>query len=54
MFNPMNNIRGGKRENSGRPNKYGEKTEVITHRVPISKAKKIKEMIKKKLKTLEK
>lgn len=46
--------RGGKRENSGRPNKYGEETEIVSHRVPVSKVKEIKTLVKKKLKTYEK
>jgi hypothetical protein len=37
--------KGGARPNSGRKSKYGEKTRVITIRVPISHEQAIKEKI---------
>jgi len=45
--------RGGKREGSGRPLKYGEKTILIQNYVPISKAFELKQLIKQKLKSYE-
>lgn len=37
---------GGKRKNAGRKCKYGERTKVLTFRVPISKAEQIKKAVK--------
>ena len=36
---------GGQRKNAGRRRKYGEKTKVVTIRVPISKVDEIKGII---------
>ena len=41
---------GGKREGAGRKPKYGEPTEVISHRVPISLVGIINKYINSKLK----
>lgn len=49
----MKENRGGKRQNSGRKQKYGEPTETISFRVPVSMIKELKEYIKKKLEKLE-
>jgi hypothetical protein len=37
---------GGKRNNAGRKCKYGERTKVLTFRVPVSKAEEIKKAVK--------
>lgn len=41
--------RGGKREGSGKPEKYGEPTVHLTFRVPVSKKEEIKALVKNKL-----
>lgn len=45
-LSPMKHSHGGHRKNAGRKRKYGEKTKVLTFRIPISKFDYIKEIIK--------
>lgn len=44
---------GGKRDNAGRKNKYGEETVVLPVRVPKSKKDELKQIIEKQLKKWE-
>lgn len=37
---------GGQRKNAGRKRKYGEKTKVLTFRIPVSKVDEIKGIIR--------
>lgn len=46
------NTRGGKRKGAGAKKKYGEETETISFRCPVSKVKKLKSLIKKELEKL--
>ena len=48
----MENKHGGKRENSGAKQKYGEPTKVVTFRLPESKIKDIKKILADYLKSL--
>lgn len=46
-------MRGGKRSNSGRKQKYGEETNAISFRCPKSKIKELKELVKRQLQEWE-
>lgn len=46
--------KGGARPNSGRKLKYGEKTTIVTFRVPISQVDSIKKKVELYLKSLKK
>lgn len=46
------NTHGGKRKGAGAKKKYGEETETISFRCPVSKVKKLKSLIKKELEKL--
>lgn len=47
-------MKGGKREGSGRPLKYGEKLKRIVSYIPESKVSEIRELIKNELNKLKK
>ena len=40
-----NNNHGGKRQNAGAPQKYGEPTKMVSFRVPESKVKEVKSIV---------
>jgi hypothetical protein len=46
------NTHGGKRNGAGAKKKYGEETETISFRCPVSKVEKLKSLIKKELEKL--
>ena len=46
----MKKTHGGKRENSGRKLKYGEKTQFIALKCPVSKVDAVKKLVKDYLK----
>lgn len=46
------NTHGGKRTGAGAKKKYGEETETISFRCPVSKVEKLKSLIKKELEKL--
>ena len=48
----MENKHGGKRENSGAKQKYGEPTKVVTFRIPESKILTVKKIVSDCLKSL--
>jgi hypothetical protein len=53
FFNMKKENRGGKREGAGRKLKYGELSETITFRVPVSKKTEFRHYVTKKLKQYE-